>query len=286
MGERLYSRAQVARLRLVKRLLDQGFRPGKLLPLSFEALDSLLADVVDTSVATELRKKSALGTRHSARQRPPKASIGSQNGGGDWVIPLLKSHDTNAVRTALIQKIAQVGLLAFVLDTLPALNRSVGNAWLRGDLAVYEEHIYTEMVQSALRNALQNLGLMPMPPRVLLATVHHEMHGLGLLMVEVCLAFAGATSVSLGLQTPTTDIAEAALQKKMDVVALSFSAAYSWRQIRDCLRELRALLPAEIALWAGGAGVAGRESVTGITLMSDLRAISPAVTAWRQEHLR
>lgn len=91
----------------MKRLLDQGFRPGKLLPLSFEALDSLLADVVDTSVATELRKKSALGTRHSARQRPPKASIGSQNGGGDWVIPLLKSHDTNAARTALIQKIAQ-----------------------------------------------------------------------------------------------------------------------------------------------------------------------------------
>ncbi|TXG94449.1 MAG: MerR family transcriptional regulator, partial [Rhodocyclaceae bacterium] len=29
-GERLYPSAQVERLRLIKRLMDQGFRPGKL----------------------------------------------------------------------------------------------------------------------------------------------------------------------------------------------------------------------------------------------------------------
>ena len=43
-GERIYSESQLRRLQRVRRLLDQGLRPGKLLRLSEEALDSLEAE--------------------------------------------------------------------------------------------------------------------------------------------------------------------------------------------------------------------------------------------------
>lgn len=42
-GERIYTESQLRRLQRVRRLLDQEFRPGKLLPLSEDALDQLEA---------------------------------------------------------------------------------------------------------------------------------------------------------------------------------------------------------------------------------------------------
>lgn len=296
-GERVYTPQQVALLRSVRRLMDQGFRPGKLFSLSTEQLHLLLTESVAKPVEPGIeRKKSAMVSRQTACIEPLEASAesaeaatgdaGMTDAAADWIIPLLKNQHVTVLRTSLMQRIAKSGPLGFVLDVLPALNTRVGNAWLRGDIEVYEEHVYTELVQNALRSTLQSLSLTAASPRVLLTTVKNESHGLGLLMAEICFAFEGATCTSLGVQTPVADIVLAARQKAIDIVALSFSAAYPWRHIREYLRELRALLPTNIALWVGGSGVAGRTSVSGITLMDDLRAIRPAIAAWRilQEH--
>ena len=40
-GDRIYSAAQVSRLQLIRRLLDQGLRPGKVVPLAESALRDL-----------------------------------------------------------------------------------------------------------------------------------------------------------------------------------------------------------------------------------------------------
>ena len=40
-GERVYAAAQVRRLQVIRRLLDQGLRPGKVVPLDEEALGDL-----------------------------------------------------------------------------------------------------------------------------------------------------------------------------------------------------------------------------------------------------
>ena len=44
-GERMYSEVQLRRLQRIRRLLDQGLRPGKLLPLDDAALDALEAEL-------------------------------------------------------------------------------------------------------------------------------------------------------------------------------------------------------------------------------------------------
>ena len=44
-GERVYPETQLRRLQRIRRLLDRGVRPGKLLPLSEEALDGLEASL-------------------------------------------------------------------------------------------------------------------------------------------------------------------------------------------------------------------------------------------------
>ena len=44
-GERIYPEKQVRRLQRIRRLLDQGLRPGKLLALNEQDLDNLEADL-------------------------------------------------------------------------------------------------------------------------------------------------------------------------------------------------------------------------------------------------
>ena len=83
------------------------------------------------------------------------------------------------------------GLQRFVLDTLTPLNRAIGDAWMRGELEVFEEHLYTEQLQVALRTAINAFPRQTGTPRVLLTTFPGEHHGVGLLMVEALLVPEG-----------------------------------------------------------------------------------------------
>ena len=122
---------------------------------------------------------------------------------------------------------------------------------MRGELQVFEEHLYTEQLQVALRTAINAFPRQIGTPRVLLTTFPGEQHGLGLLMVEALLVPEGAQCISLGVQTPIEDIRRAALAHKAHLVALSFSAAFPVRQASEGLATLRRQLPASITLWAG-----------------------------------
>ena len=62
-------------------------------------------------------------------------------------------------------------------------------------------------------------------------------------MVEALLVPEGAQCISLGTQTPLDDIRNAALAHKVQIVALSFSAAFPMRQAGEGLATLRRALP-------------------------------------------
>lgn len=258
-GERLYPVEQVERLRLIKRLMDQGFRPGRLLA----AGDAELA---------------ALGAA------PPEAPPAPTDELLRGVLAQIKANDVPALRTALNQAMHRQGLQQFVLDTVARLNQAVGEAWMRGEFEVFEEHLYTEQMQSLLRQAIAALPAGRGSPRIVLTTVPDEQHVLGLLMSECLLTLEGATCISLGTQTPLADIHKAATAHDADIVALSFSAAFPTRQIPPLLARLRALLPPAIALWGGGTGCARLAPPPGVLLVGPLGAALDALAEWRVAH--
>ena len=232
LGERAYSSADVERLRIIRRLMDAGHRPGKVIGLSAEQLQSLAAQPVGTT-----------------RGQP---SIAAARDDLSRFIDLVKAHDVEALRTGLSQTALRMGLERFVKEISAPLNTMVGEAWACGGLEVFEEHLYTESMQVVLRNAIGTIPSSGQHPRVLLTTFPNEVHGLGLLMAEALLALDGCRCASLGTQTPVWDIVRAASVKPIDIVALSFSACLNANQILDGLTELRAKLPATIEVWAGG----------------------------------
>jgi DNA-binding transcriptional MerR regulator/methylmalonyl-CoA mutase cobalamin-binding subunit len=257
-GERQYSAAEVAKLRAIKRLMDVGVRPGKIIHGSLEELNAL----ADGRVAP--------------RREPAAPAVERE------ILALLASHDAPALQHSLASLLMRQGLQRFVLETLTALNHAVGDAWMRGELAVFEEHLYTEQLQVALRTAINAFPRQTGTPRVLLTTFPGEQHGMGLLMVEALLVPEGSQCISLGVQTPLEDIRRAAIAHDVQVVALSFSAAFPVRQAGDGLAALRRQLPAKIALWAGGEMTRRvRKALPGVVLVPDIAATTGVLKAWR-----
>ena len=260
-GERLYPAAQVERLRLIKRLMDQGHRPGKLIA----APDDELA---------------ALAPR---RQREAAAPAATSSGDLGDLIELIRQHDAPGYQQAMQQRLVRQGLQAFVQDTVAPLTRQIGEAWEDGSIEVFEEHLFTELTKRLLRQAIATLPASRRP-RVLLTSVPDEQHVLGLLMVEALLALEGAECIPLGTQMPLLEIGRAAEAHAADVVALSFSVAFPQRQISGLVQHLRQALPPETALWVGGGGIRRLAPQDGVALLPKLSDAVSALQQWRSEH--
>jgi MerR family transcriptional regulator, light-induced transcriptional regulator len=260
-GDRLYSREQVSRLRLIKRLIDSGLRPGKVVPQNEHKLLEL-AQV------------------HGQAAAPPEYPHDLER-----FILLLKKHDSDALKRFLNQQMIRLGIRKFVIEILAPLNALVGEAWMRGELAVFEEHLYTEVAQNLLRLAIHSLSVEVEPPRILLTTFPDEQHGLGLHMVEALLASESADCISMGIQMPVSEIAAASVAHRVDAVALSFSGAYPTQMIGRGLKDLKSLLPAHMEIWVGGAGIASAKlQMDGVQTFSSLDSIAIAVRLWREKH--
>jgi MerR family transcriptional regulator, light-induced transcriptional regulator len=251
-GERAYPTVQVEQLRQMRALIEQGWRPAALLAQGPEGISALAG-----------RAAAAAG----ARTRP-----------GTRLLRVLQSHDAAAVRRELADRLARQGLARFTSVEVPECNAVVGDAWSAGELAVHEEHLYSECVDGILRDAVAGLEplVRPEAPRVVLTTFPQESHALGLRLAQAQLALQGCPTVYLGTRTPVDQIAAAARAYAADLVGLSFSAVHHPGHLLRGLEELRGLLPPTIRIWAGGRSPAlHRRAIQGVRVVSRAGDIPP-----------
>jgi MerR family transcriptional regulator, light-induced transcriptional regulator len=265
-GERLYSFEELCKLKAVCRLIDAGYRPGKIVKMSVDYLERL---------ANQAR---AEGSGIDAQPTPCQEL--------DLLFTLCKSHQVDALRSQLTISATNLGLARFITEIIAPLTRRIGEAWAKGTLEIFEEHLYTESVQVVLRAAIGDIQPLHESPKVLLTTFPIESHGLGLLMAEALMTLNGAKCCSLGVQTPIRDIAKASQSQGVDVVALSFSSYLNPNQVIDGLVELRQLLPPSIELWAGGlCSVLLRKPLEGVNVVSSLEQLPETLRIWRERQL-
>ena len=263
-GERLYPLDQVERLRHIKRLLDAGWRPGRVVGLPLEDLQAI-GDLIRPS-----SQSAAADTTLSAE---PHA-----------LYLLLRAHDVTGLRRALMQSLLRRGLGHFVAEVATPLLIEIGQAWSRGQLAIFEEHLCSEAIETVLRSAIASApeAAADGAPRVLLTTMPDEQHGLALLMAEALFTVEGCACMNLGRQTPVPDMVLATRAHRAQVVALSFSSLSPPGPSLDHLADLRAQLPGSVEIWAGTPQQAMlRRGVAGVTLLDNLAQVRTEVARWR-----
>jgi DNA-binding transcriptional MerR regulator len=263
-GERIYPADQLEKLRVIRRLIDSGLRPGKVVAEPLDALNARIQALPSGAPRNE-------GAFTVA----------------DEALRLLKLHQLAELRQLLSHSMMRLGVQQFVIEVVAPMNELVGNAWIEGRIEIYEEHLYSEQIQQLLRHAIGTMSDAGPGPRILLTTLPGEQHKIGLLMAEACLSVEGAHCISLGVQTPVWDIVQAARVHRADIVALSCSQVTPVNVVCAHLADLRAQLNSDMDLWCGGSlWNTARKTVPGVNTIADFTQIPAALDTWRRNHAR
>jgi len=229
-GERSYSSEDLSRLVLVKRLMDLGHRPGRLMMLPNDELTQML------SVPVVIQ---------SGRFQPHI----------EHLMEILLSNQILALSQYLDYWLCRYGLEAFVIELLPSWLVQIGYSWQTGRLNIHHEHLLVEQLETKLRLSLKQLPQVSEgSPKVLLTTLPEEQHGLTLLMIENLCRLEGVQAINLGVQTPVESIIQATNELKVQVVSLSISEASNANFVQQSLESLYRGLPGSVSLWLGGEG--------------------------------
>ena len=234
-GARLYSAAEVERLRLLARVVAAGRAIGDVANLSVAELARLAAvELLEATEPTE-RRGIADPAGESIRQ----------------AFAALKAFDLPALDRCLAHALIALGAREFAARVVHPLLEEVGEHWADGRLSIADEHL----LSAALRNLLS--GLLGMRaanggPTVLLATPSGERHEFGLLLAALMVADAGVGLCYLGTDLPAAEICAAARRANALVVGLGVvngdNEAAAVVEVRRVAQEL----PAPIELWLGG----------------------------------
>jgi len=227
-GERLYPEDQLRRLQRIRRLLDQGLRPGKIIRLSDAELD----------------------TFETTRTPETPCSEDVEN-----ILTLLQTTDGVTLEAELLLIYQRQGMQTFITETVAPLLNAVGERWAKGDLQIFEEHRLSQVLARFLSREITIKQKTAKKPKVLLATLPGEEHTMGLLMISALLSSHDITVINLGGEVPLDQIASAVERYEVDVLGVTFSGAYQYENIRKYLNELRDSVAQGVDIWIGGDGV-------------------------------
>lgn len=256
-GDRIYTQEQINKLRLLRRLIDAGFRPGKIIGMSINDLENLLRSKYSNRVEASPQLEREL-------------------------ISVLQGKDPHMIREYLSHQLVKMGLQSFILEFLQYTNTMVGDAWMRGLIEVHEEHLYTEQVQTLIRGAIANLRPATRSPRIMLTTAPDENHTLGILMVEAMLRLDDIDAICFGPMMPVREIVQAAVKHQMELVGISFSTSFPTSHAIEFMEDLRFRLPQHIRIWAGGSALRStRRNIDGVDFFHDLDSIRKGIQSWQ-----
>ena len=231
---RIYSDADVARLRLLHEAVSQGHAIGRIASLSDAQL------------------------RRATKQTPAAPPAPSRNGPIDTRVlrEAITDFDASTVDTEIGRFAATLAPDVLLREVVMPLLTGVGDAWHEQRATVAHEHL----ISAALRNVLGSLLRVYSPTRrrsdehpcLLFATPSGERHELGTLGAAMLAATAGLDVVYLGPDLPGRDIAESASRARARVVVLGVTRTTDHKATAAQLRIVARHLGADVELWIGG----------------------------------
>jgi len=242
-GYRTYSDADVAKLRRIKELIDQGYK-------------------ISEAVALE-------GRSSSERQDAGRPGDDALKVLRDDLRERLLAFD-RAGAEAIRRRLGLFSFQRAIDEVYLPLLCDVGDGWHAERVTVAQEHFASAFCREQLSAMLHSLGAGPEGgPLAVCAGIPGELHEMGLMSVAVKLALRGWRVIYLGADLPAEELAVAVRAQGASLVCQSVVYAWPRAELGAYLARLRASIDADVRIVIGGAGAEGLEA-DGVVVAHDL----------------
>lgn len=283
-NRRMYSAEDIERLRLLAQATSTGNTISNLAPLSNEELRELIAATGgDVDFVANGNREANAGHPSAAR-----GHHGEDTAVQDWVGEALQAtrrFDAEKLEEILRRATVRLGHNGVLTRVVSPLAVQLGNLWQAGQITAAHEHFATALIRNFLGRHARPYPTGVELPCAVVATPPGQLHELGAVMVAALAANLGWRVVYLGTSLPAAEIAGAALQNRARAVILSIVYPPDDPRLAAELQHLRSLLPASIALLAGGRSAAAYGETLrqlGAQRMESLEELTDALDELRQ----
>ncbi len=270
-GHRLYSDADVERLRLMYLATLAGRGIGQVARLSTEELAQLVRE------DEEARQR--VGGRD--RSSEPEALLA---GAAEQASALVRVLDASGLEHFLRRSAAIAGVNRFLDELVTPLLHDVAEDRAAGHLTAAAEHLASATTRRVLDGLLHLLTVAGRAPHLLVATPAGERHEIDTVIAAVVAAAEGWRVTYLGSDVDASEIASAAtsMQARAAGVTIGPLGDGSSSRVLEELRSLRAHLPPTVPLLVGGTGahaLAPELLGAGTRIVEDLSELRVALRA-------
>lgn len=243
-GQRIYSAADVEKLRLLRRLVEGGHRIAAVAALGVERLAELAREV----------------------ELSPAVDRGDASASDEMLTGMLDATsrlDAEALESILRRGALALGAEAWIESLVAPFLVQVGDRWHSGAISPAHEHLASATVRDLLAWVVKSFAHEKEGPAILVTTPAGELHELGAMMAAAIAASVGWKVHYLGPNVPPADVARAARQLGVAAVALSVVHPDHASRSVEQVAEIRRALPRGTPIFVGGA--AALESVAALT---------------------
>jgi DNA-binding transcriptional MerR regulator/methylmalonyl-CoA mutase cobalamin-binding subunit len=232
---RMYTEADVARLRLLHGAVEQGHSIGRLAELNNDQLRDLC-------------------TPAAAGVLPDTAPTGRAALDTSGLLSALREYDGVGVDHELSRLAAVLRPIDLLDDVLMPVLTKVGDDWHSRRTRIAHEHLMSSTMRNLLGAFLRLYMRRQASVRLLFATPSGERHEIATLGAAMLAASAGLGVSYLGADLPAREIVESVEPAGAQVLVLGLTTAGADKARERELKTIVRQLPKSVELWAGGRG--------------------------------
>lgn len=274
-GRRIYSEADIERLKLLKNVVEQGEAISQVARLSN---DDLLALLRLDSDDRQLRRATPREDNEPAKTtefllRAEKA---------------INDFDITALESILLDAEVKLSRPLLLNRFLAPLLQRIGEKWQQGAMRIAQEHLATAAIHTFLGRVLATQTYNISSPWVVVGTPVGQAHELGAYLAALTAASFGWNVAYLGADLPAEEIAVAL--RKYDSLVACLSIVYPADDARLTLelRRLKQLVGDDLHIIIGGRSAASYQEQLadiGVTVTNDLDELGAQLDRLRKSHM-
>ena len=238
-GFRLYSEADLARLRRMQSHLAQGLSPAEAARAALESAPTAANEDVD--------------------RRDGVADVAAA------LTLALDGFDEPTAHAVLDRLFNTLTIETVLRDVVLPYLRQLGERWERGAVSVVQEHFASNLIRGRLASLGRGWG-HGHGPRAVLACPPGELHDIALLVFGIALNRCGWRIEYLGADTPMEDLLRLARAERPNLVVLAATTVDRFEGLTDELAHLAATAPLAIA---GAGATQAIADAAGADLLTD-----------------